>query len=223
MSHQSETDSKKDITGLSQESGGESRSFRFNHLRQCGRRQKHLIGRLSGIRNDLRGPAGKRLRRTAGKSAPRGARSIMPCSWTGSRRSGSKGSPSRGYLFFSTDRRKFIRCRYPRHEQYTRNMVTCLYGQVAVILVMPARGFLPRPADTAIWSPWSDPPCRPRRQQDGPDQLRSGDVRLHRRDYLRIRRPLGFDSIHGDFRISALNGDNIIEASDNTPGTRVRH
>ena len=122
------------------------------------------------------------------------------------------------YRFFSTDRRKFIVADTPGHEQYTRNMVTgASSAQVAVILVDARKGLLTQTRrhsflvslvgirhvvlainkmDLVGFS------------ADTFDAIRS--------DYQQFAAPLGFESITA-IPLSALNGDNMIEASVNTP------
>ena len=122
------------------------------------------------------------------------------------------------YRFFSTDRRKFIVADTPGHEQYTRNMVTgASTAQVAVILVDARKGLLTqtrrhsylvslvgiRHVVLAI---------------NKMDLVEYDQQRFEAilRDYEQFAVPLGFASITA-IPISALNGDNIIEASINTP------
>jgi len=122
------------------------------------------------------------------------------------------------YRFFSTDKRKFIVADTPGHEQYTRNMVTgASTAQVAVILVDARKGLLTqtrrhsflvslvgiRHAVLAV------------NKMDliGYDQQRFEAIV---QDYQQFVAPLGFASIT-PIPLSALNGDNMIEASPNTP------
>jgi sulfate adenylyltransferase subunit 1 len=121
------------------------------------------------------------------------------------------------YRFFSTDLRKFIVADTPGHEQYTRNMVTgASTAQVAVILVDARKGLLTqtrrhsflvslvgiRHVVLAI---------------NKMDLVGFAQERFKAilRDYEQFAAPLGFASITA-IPISALNGDNIIEASANT-------
>jgi sulfate adenylyltransferase large subunit len=122
------------------------------------------------------------------------------------------------YRYFSTDRRKFIVADTPGHEQYTRNMVTgASTAQVAVILVDARKGLL----------------TQTRRHSylvslvgihhvvlaiNKMDLVEYDQERFEAilRDYEQFAAPLGFVSITA-IPISALNGDNIIEASVNTP------
>ncbi len=122
------------------------------------------------------------------------------------------------YRYFSTDKRKFIVADTPGHEQYTRNMVTgASTAQVAVILVDARKGLL----------------TQTRRHSFLVSLVGIRHIVLainkmdlveydHRRfeellnDYRQFAASLGFTSITA-IPISALNGDNIIEASANTP------
>jgi len=122
------------------------------------------------------------------------------------------------YRFFSTDKRKFIVADTPGHEQYTRNMVTgASTAKVAVILVDGRKGLL----------------TQTRRHSylvslvgirhivlaiNKMDLIDYDEAKFHEieRDYREFAAPLGFTSITA-LPISALNGDNIIDRSDNTP------
>jgi len=122
------------------------------------------------------------------------------------------------YRFFSTDKRKFIVADTPGHEQYTRNMVTgASTAQVAVILVDARKGLLTqtrrhsflvslvgiRHVVLAI---------------NKMDLIDFDEQRFNAivSDYGQFAAPLGFASITA-IPLSALNGDNMIEASANTP------
>ena len=121
------------------------------------------------------------------------------------------------YRYFSTDRRKFIVADTPGHEQYTRNMVTgASTAQVAVILVDARKGLLIQT-------------CRHSYlvslvgirhvvlAVNKMDLVEFDRERFEEilRDYEQFAAPLGFASITA-IPISALNGDNIIEASVNS-------
>jgi sulfate adenylyltransferase subunit 1 len=122
------------------------------------------------------------------------------------------------YRFFSTDKRKFIVADTPGHEQYTRNMVTgASTAQVAVILVDARRGLLTqtrrhsflvslvgiRHVVLAI---------------NKMDLIDFDETKFEsiKQDYQQFAAPLGFESITA-IPLSALNGDNMIEPSANTP------
>jgi len=122
------------------------------------------------------------------------------------------------YRFFSTDQRKFIVADTPGHEQYTRNMVTgASTAQVAVILIDARKGILTqtrrhsflvslvgiRQVVLAI---------------NKMDLVDYSAARFHaiREEYQTFAAQLGFETITA-IPISALEGDNIIAASERTP------
>ncbi len=125
------------------------------------------------------------------------------------------------YRYFSTDKRKFIVADTPGHEQYTRNMVTgASTAQVAVILVDARKGLL----------------TQTRRHSflvslvgirnvvlavNKMDLVNFNAERFNEivHDYRQFAESLGFASITA-IPLSALNGDNMIEASANTPTIR---
>ena len=122
------------------------------------------------------------------------------------------------YRFFSTDKRKFIVADTPGHEQYTRNMVTgASTAQVAVILVDARKGLLTQTRRHSYLV--SLVGIRHIVLAINKMDLIDYDGQKFeaiRRDYEQFAVPLGFSSITA-IPISALNGDNIIESSDNTP------
>jgi sulfate adenylyltransferase subunit 1 len=125
------------------------------------------------------------------------------------------------YRFFSTDRRKFIVADTPGHEQYTRNMVTgASTAQVAVILVDARKGLLTqtRRHSYLVSLVGIRHVVLAINKMDlvGYDARRFAEIL---RDYEQFAAPLGFASITA-IPISALNGDNIIDASGNTPWYR---
>jgi sulfate adenylyltransferase subunit 1 len=122
------------------------------------------------------------------------------------------------YRFFSTDLRKFIVADTPGHEQYTRNMVTgASTAQVAVILVDARKGLLTqtRRHSFLVSLVGIKHVVLAINKMDlvGFD---AGTFEAIRLDYQQFAAPLGFDSITA-IPLSALNGDNMIEASPNTP------
>jgi bifunctional enzyme CysN/CysC len=122
------------------------------------------------------------------------------------------------YRFFSTDARKFIVADTPGHEQYTRNMVTgASTADAAIILVDARKGVL----------------TQTRRHSYLVSLLgiRRVAVAVNKLDLVGYSRPR-FDEIVQDYAafaaslglkdvvyipMSALRGDNIVEASPNTP------
>jgi len=118
------------------------------------------------------------------------------------------------YRFFSTDKRKFIVADTPGHEQYTRNMVTgASTADVAIILVDARHGIQTqtrrhsylvnllgiRKVVLAI---------------NKMDLVDYAEVRFRRieADYLEFAQQIGLNDVTA-IPLSALRGDNIIEAS----------
>ncbi|BBG65185.1 sulfate adenylyltransferase subunit 1 [Hydrogenimonas sp.] len=130
------------------------------------------------------------------------------------------------YRFFSTDKRKYIIADTPGHEQYTRNMVTGgSTADLAVILIDARKGVLTqtrrhsflvgllgiRNIVVAI------------NKMDLVDysEERFGEIASdYRQMYEKLKFSLPYKSFHQkiDFiPISALKGDNVVEASGNMP------
>jgi len=125
------------------------------------------------------------------------------------------------YRFFSTERRKFIVADTPGHEQYTRNMVTgASTADVAVLMVDARKGIL----------------TQTRRHSYLVSLLgiKHVVVAINKMDLVEYGRDT-FDAISADYAefaeqldidhisfipVSALKGDNIVEASGNTPWYR---
>jgi bifunctional enzyme CysN/CysC len=122
------------------------------------------------------------------------------------------------YRFFSTEVRKFIVADTPGHEQYTRNMVTgASTADLAVILIDARRGVLTqtrrhsylvsmlgiRKIVVAI------------NKLDMLDYSREPFERIEA-DYRAFAREIGLDQVVC-IPISALRGDNVTCASENTP------
>jgi len=122
------------------------------------------------------------------------------------------------YRFFSTDKRKFIVADTPGHEQYTRNMVTgASTAQVAVILVDARKGLLTQTRRHSFLV--SLVGIRHVVLAINKMDLIDFDERKFeeiRSEYLKFAAPLGFASITA-IPLSALNGDNMIDPSVNTP------
>jgi len=122
------------------------------------------------------------------------------------------------YRYFSTDRRKFIVADTPGHEQYTRNMVTgASTAQVAVILVDARKGLLTQTRRhsylVSLVGIRHIVLAINKMDLIAYDEQRYATIL---RDYQQFAATLGFGSITA-IPISALNGDNIIEPSANTP------
>ncbi|HKE95653.1 MAG TPA: sulfate adenylyltransferase subunit CysN [Povalibacter sp.] len=122
------------------------------------------------------------------------------------------------YRFFSTDRRKFIVADTPGHEQYTRNMVTgASTADVAVILIDARKGVL----------------TQTRRHSYIVSLLgiRHVALAINKMDLVGFSQEI-YDAIVAEYRefaqqigieditsipLSALRGDNILEASERMP------
>ncbi|PPK39870.1 adenylyl-sulfate kinase [Pseudomonas laurylsulfatiphila] len=122
------------------------------------------------------------------------------------------------YRFFATDKRKFIVADTPGHEQYTRNMVTgASTADLAVILIDARQGIL----------------TQTRRHSYLVSLLgiRKVVVAINKLDLVDYSQAV-FERIESDYRafatqiglhdiqcipLSALRGDNMLEASPNTP------
>ena len=122
------------------------------------------------------------------------------------------------YRFFATDKRKFIVADTPGHEQYTRNMVTgASTADLAVILIDARQGML----------------VQTRRHSYLVSLLgiRKVVLAVNKLDLMSYSQEV-FERIEADYRafaeqigltdiqcipLSALRGDNMLEASPNTP------
>jgi len=122
------------------------------------------------------------------------------------------------YRYFSTDRRKFIVADTPGHEQYTRNMVTgASTAQVAIILVDARKGLLTQTRRHSYLV--SLVGIRNIVLAVNKMDLINFDRQQFeaiRQEYQQFAAPLGFGDITA-IPLSALGGDNMIEASVNTP------
>jgi len=119
------------------------------------------------------------------------------------------------YRYFATTRRKFILADTPGHEQYTRNMATGASTADLAILLVDARHGVRE---------------QTRRHARIAQLLGITDLALaiNKMDLVEFDRDVfdeicgEFDTIRGDARVhaipmSALNGDNVITSSANTP------
>ena len=124
------------------------------------------------------------------------------------------------YRYFSTEKRKFVIADTPGHEQYTRNMATgASTAQAAVLLVDARHGVQPQTIrHTRIVTLLG---------------IRHLVLAINKMDLVDWRRER-FDAIHDDVRdvlaklgvedatltaipVSALHGDNVVQASPHTP------
>jgi len=122
------------------------------------------------------------------------------------------------YRFFSTDRRKFIVADTPGHEQYTRNMVTgASTADLAIILIDARKGVLVQ--------------TRRHSYLVSLIGIRHVVLAINKMDLVGYSKEV-FDTIEAEYRafaakvgltnihampISGVKGDNILEASANTP------
>ena len=122
------------------------------------------------------------------------------------------------YRYFSTERRKFIVADTPGHEQYTRNMVTgASTADVAVILVDARKGVLTQTRRHSFLVSLLG--------------LKRVVVAINKMDLVEFSQSR-FDEIEAEYRefagqigldemvfipMSALKGDNVTDASTNTP------
>ena len=122
------------------------------------------------------------------------------------------------YRFFSTDKRKFIVADTPGHEQYTRNMVTgASTADLAIILIDARKGLLPqtrrhsylvsllgiRHVLVAV------------NKMDLVEYSQAVFNRIDA-DYRELAARIGLPEVH-TIPLSGVCGDNITEASANTP------
>ncbi len=122
------------------------------------------------------------------------------------------------YRFFGTDRRKFIVADTPGHEQYTRNMVTgASTADVAVILVDASQGVLTQTRRHSFLTSLLGIPhvVLAINKMDLVDYQQDVFERIVA-EYQDFAANLSFDSIT-PIPLSALQGDNVIERSRQTP------
>lgn len=122
------------------------------------------------------------------------------------------------YRYFSTARRKFIIADTPGHEQYTRNMATgASTADLAVILIDASKGLqVQTRRHTYIASLLGIPHVLAAvNKMDLVDYLEDLFLSL-RDDFSRLARRLGIPSVEC-IPLSALDGDNLVTHSENTP------
>ena len=125
------------------------------------------------------------------------------------------------YRFFSTERRKFIVADTPGHEQYTRNMVTgASTADLAVILVDARKGVLTqtRRHSYLVSLVGIRQVVLAVNKLDLVDWSRETFEAIER-DYRAFAARIGIESITA-IPLSALHGDNLKDASANTPWYR---
>ncbi|WP_165855443.1 sulfate adenylyltransferase subunit CysN [Marinobacter sp. JSM 1782161] len=122
------------------------------------------------------------------------------------------------YRYFSTDKRKFIIADTPGHEQYTRNMATgASTAQLAIMMIDARHGVLTQTRrHTFIASLLGIKHIVVAvNKMDLVDfsEERFEDIK---QDYLKFAEKLGLQDIRF-VPISALEGDNVVNRSENTP------
>lgn len=122
------------------------------------------------------------------------------------------------YRYFSTARRKFIIADTPGHEQYTRNMATgASTADLAIILIDARKGILNQSRRHAYIASLLGIPhvIAAINKMDLVDY--SEDVYLQlRRDFADLASHVGLRSVE-TIPLSALEGDNVVHASDRMP------
>lgn len=121
------------------------------------------------------------------------------------------------YRFFSTDKRKFIVADTPGHEQYTRNMATgASTADVAVILIDARKGILTQTRRhsfiTSLLGIKHVVLAVNKMDLIDYDQAKFDAIVAEYQDFAK---ELGYQSITA-IPLSALRGDNMIDASPNT-------
>ena len=122
------------------------------------------------------------------------------------------------YRYYSTDKRKFIIADTPGHEQYTRNMVTGASTCDLAIILVDARGGVKTQTKrhsflVSLLGIKHIIVAINKMDLKGYDQKVYEDIKT---DYLRFSAQLDIPDIHF-VPISALEGDNVVNRSDNTP------
>jgi bifunctional enzyme CysN/CysC/sulfate adenylyltransferase subunit 1 len=122
------------------------------------------------------------------------------------------------YRYFSTPRRKFIIADTPGHEQYTRNMATgASTADLAIILIDASKGLLPQTRrHTYIASLLGiSRVLAAVNKMDLVDYREDQFVRLSD-EFFALATSLGISSVQC-IPVSALEGDNLVQRSENTP------
>ncbi len=122
------------------------------------------------------------------------------------------------YRYFSTNSRKFIIADTPGHEQYTRNMITGgSTANLAIILIDARTGVITQTKRhsylVSLLGIKHVALAVNKMDLVGYDQKVFDDIVA---EYMEFTKGLGIEDIT-PFPISALNGDNVVETSDNMP------
>ncbi len=122
------------------------------------------------------------------------------------------------YRFFATDKRKFIVADTPGHEQYTRNMATgASNADLALVLIDARKGVLTQTRRHSYLLSLLG--VRHVVLVVNKIDLMDYDSDVFdriKRDYTKFAQALGFDTLKA-IPISASKGDNVVDASANTP------
>ncbi len=122
------------------------------------------------------------------------------------------------YRYFSTDKRNFIICDAPGHEQYTRNMATgASHCELAIVLIDARNGVMPQTKRHSFIATLLGirhlVVCINKMDAVGYDEA---VYRRIRRDYEGFAAKLDVSDIHF-LPISALKGDNVVDSTSNMP------
>lgn len=122
------------------------------------------------------------------------------------------------YRYFSTSSRKFIIADTPGHEQYTRNMITGgSTANLAIILIDARSGVITQTRRhtylVSLLGIKHVVLAVNKMDLVGYSEERFNEIVS---EYLAFAKPLGIDDIT-PFPLSALNGDNVVEKSENMP------
>lgn len=127
------------------------------------------------------------------------------------------------YRYFSTDKRKFIIADCPGHEQYTRNMATgASTCDLAVVMIDARKGVLTqsRRHSFIVSLLGLKHVVVAINKMDLVDFSEEVFNNI-REEYQKLATQLGLEDVHY-VPISALNGDNVVNRSEQTPGTMAR-
>jgi len=122
------------------------------------------------------------------------------------------------YRYFSTDKRNFIICDAPGHEQYTRNMATgASHCDLSIILIDARHGILPQTKRHSFIATLLGIKhlVVAINKMDAVDYSEEVYQQI-RRDYEGFAAKLEVSDVHF-IPISALKGDNVVETSENMP------
>jgi len=122
------------------------------------------------------------------------------------------------YRYFSTDKRNFIICDAPGHEQYTRNMATgASHCDVAIVLIDARHGILPQTRRHSFIATLLGIKhlVVAINKMDIVDYSEAVYDQI-RQDYQSFAAKLDVNHIHF-MPISALKGDNVVDRSENMP------